>query len=170
MASLKQGLRASFLHIPQFNRGLTKTMRVVGTDISAYITLSLKTKKAPSIADEKIQTMTNTGPKAPAVRTDQELVADFHSRMAKQALDWADTNKDGAVTKAEYMAGQARLSALNGKPNDQAANERRWTMLDPTGKGSLSETEIRGSLEKIFPVTVGHLTADYAERLRNPQK
>lgn len=89
--------------------------------------------------------------------------------MAKQSLEWADTNKDGRVTKEEYMSGQARLAELDNRQNNVARNEERWATIDAADKGWVNETELKDGLSKIAPVRVGHLEPGFAERLRNPR-
>ncbi|MGO4355165.1 EF-hand domain-containing protein [Rhizobium sp. RAF36] len=143
----------------------------VGQDNSIYSLFTPKAhNKSPSVADEKLDVSRAAPQKAPAVRSDQELAADFHARMAKQSLDWADADNDGKVTKQEFLDGQARLAEQDNRPNDAKANERKWSAIDAEGKGWVDEGGLRGGLEKIFPVSVGHLDPDYAERLRNPNR
>jgi len=105
--------------------------------------------------------------KSASNRSDQELVAQFHERMAKQALDWADTDNDGRVSRPEYFHGQERLAELNNAQPDVATSERLWSALDPSGEGSLDAEEYREGLERLFPVKVGHFDQDYVERLRS---
>lgn len=142
----------------------------VGSDNSIYSLLASSPRKGPSIADAKMGGAVQVNaPKIPAVRSDQELIADFHARMSKQALDWADNDKDGKVTKSEFMDGQSRLAEMNGTPHDTAYSESKWAKLDATGRGWVTAEELGDGLQKIFPVNVGHLGAGYAERLRNRQ-
>lgn len=133
----------------------------VGSDNSVYSLFVPKARKSPSVKDEAMEVPPQQPPKAPPLRTDDELVAEFHSRMARQAMEWADTNKDGTVTKSEYLDGQTRLAALNDRPYDASYNEDRWAKLDTTGKGYVNEDELREGLTKIFPVSVGHLDPNY---------
>lgn len=141
----------------------------VGTDNSIYsLFASLARTKAPSIAEENKDFVEVPPARTPALRSDQELVGDFYARMSKQKLDWADTDQDGKVSRAEYMDGQARLADLNNMPNDPAATERDWAAFDTDGKGWVNEEEIRSGLEKMFPVGVGHLSPAQADRLRYP--
>ncbi|MEH6691114.1 MAG: EF-hand domain-containing protein [Pseudorhizobium pelagicum] len=98
----------------------------------------------------------------------EDLVDVFHARLAKQQLDWADTNKDGAITEMEYLDGQARLAALNGQPYDPTVSEGIWAKLDTEGKGWISSDELSEGLKKLLPVRAGHLDPGYADRLRNP--
>jgi hypothetical protein len=137
----------------------------IGSDSSIYGLFSPKPRTAPSIADEGILFTRSSAPQAPTIQSDQEAISDFHARMAKQSVDWADTNKDGRVTKAEFMDGQARLAQMNDRPNDTEANERRWATLYPHDSGSVGESELREGYEKILPVSIGHLDAGYAQRL-----
>lgn len=143
----------------------------VGQDYSIYSLVTPKAhNKAPSLADEKLDVPRAAPQKAPPVRSDQELIADFHARMARQSLDWADVDKDGKVTKQEFLDGQARLAELDNQPNDTQANERKWSVIDAEGNGWVNERGLRNGLEKIVPVNVGHLDPAYAERLRNPNR
>ncbi|WP_438754896.1 EF-hand domain-containing protein [Pararhizobium sp. O133] len=141
----------------------------IGSDSSLYALIAQTRRNAPSVTDEKMAMGNTPVPKAPTVRSDQELIAEFHARMSKQALDWADTDQDGKVTKAEFMDGQARLAELNGQPHDTAYSESKWAKLDVGGKGWVSGDELDEGLGKIFPVKVGHLDSGYAERLRTRQ-
>lgn len=141
----------------------------VGSLTSIYRTIPPASNKLPIAADERMALPSSARTKAPPATSDSQLVADFHARMARQSLDWADSDKDGRVTKDEYMAGQARLAELNNNPNDVAGNEERWAAIDTAGKGWVNETELGEGLAKMFPVSVGHLDAGYAERLRNPR-
>ncbi|WP_105423556.1 EF-hand domain-containing protein [Neorhizobium sp. T25_27] len=138
----------------------------IGADNSLYTLIAQTRRNTSSVADEKVGVRQPSASQAPAVRSDQDLISEFHTRMSKQALDWADTDKDGKVTKAEFMDGQARLAELNGEPHDTAYSESKWAKLDARGKGWISEEELHNGLEKIFPVQVGHLDSGYAERLR----
>jgi hypothetical protein len=140
----------------------------VGSDNSIYSVFSTASRRPPSIADEKIVLPASSETKAPPTASDSQLVADFHARMARQSLDWADADRDGRVTKDEYMSGQARLAELNDHTNDTTGNEKRWAVIDATGKGWVNETELNDGLSKIFPVSVGHLDPGSAERLRKP--
>ncbi|QRM45784.1 EF-hand domain-containing protein [Rhizobium sp. BG4] len=139
----------------------------VGPDNSIYSVFSTANRRPPSIYDEKMVLPASSETKAPPAASDSQLVADFHSRMARQSLDWADADKDGRVTKDEYMSGQARLAELNDRPNDTAGNEKRWSEIDTGGKGWVNETELNDGLAKMLPVSVGHLDQGFAERLRN---
>ncbi|MDW9594944.1 EF-hand domain-containing protein [Sinorhizobium meliloti] len=139
----------------------------IGSDNSLYTLIAQTRRNALSSVSEKMDTRQAQAPTMPTVRSDQELIAEFHSRMSKQALDWADTDKDGKGTKAEFMDGQARVAEMNGEPHDTAYSESKWAKLDTNGKGWVSESELHDGLEKIFPVSVGHLDSGYAERLRS---
>ncbi|PKA42297.1 hypothetical protein CWR43_17235 [Rhizobium sullae] len=141
----------------------------IGSDNSIYSLFAPKSRKGPSVADEKIDMTPTQPPRAPPVRTDEQLVAEFYARLTKQQLDWADADNDDRVTKNEYMDGQVRLAQLNGRPLDATSFESHWTTIDPTGKGWVDEAELREGLEKMLPVRVGHLDANYAERLRTKQ-
>ncbi|WP_428414813.1 EF-hand domain-containing protein [Pararhizobium sp.] len=141
----------------------------VGSDNSIYSLLAHSSRKAPSLADAKMSSGQTQPLKTPAVRSNDDLVADFHARMAQQALDWADTDKNGKVTKSEFMDGQARLAELNGKPHDTAYSEAKWAKLDKSSNGWVSAKELDDGLKKLFPVQVGRLDSGYAERLRNRQ-
>jgi hypothetical protein len=141
----------------------------VGSDNSIYSLFVPKAGKGPSVADEEIDMTPTQPPKAPPVQSDDELVAEFHSRMAKQALDWADTDKDGKVTESEFMDGESRLAEVNGRPSDAAYSENKWAKLDTTGKGWVNEDELGEGLEKIFPVSVGHFDAAWAAGMRTRQ-
>ncbi|MFC5757940.1 EF-hand domain-containing protein [Rhizobium sp. GCM10022189] len=141
----------------------------VSPDSSIYSVFSTTSRRPPSIADEKIVRPQPEQTKAPPSERDSQLVADFHARMARQALDWADSDHDGKVTKDEYMRGQARLAELNNRPDDQAANEARWSAIDTSGKGWVDEAGFGDGLAKIFPVSVGHFDQGFAERLRYPR-
>jgi len=133
----------------------------VGSDNSIYSILSTASRRRPSIADEA---MVLPGPASGA--SDSQLIADFSARMAKQSLDWADSDKDGRVTKDEYMSGQARLAELNERPNDTAGNEQRWAKLDTNAKGWVGKDELVEGLAKILHVGVGHLDRGIAAPLR----
>ena len=141
----------------------------VGRNNSIYSVFSTASRRPPSIADEKMALpgSSETTAAPPAVN-DSQLIADFHARMARQSLDWADSDKDGRVTKDEYMSGQARLAQLDNRPDDKVANEKRWAKIDTSGKGWVDETELSDALAKMFPVSVGHFDQGFAERLRNP--
>ena len=141
----------------------------VGSYNSIYSVFSSTNLRPPSIADEKMALLPSVEPKAKPTTSDDQLVAGFHARMARQSLDWADSDKNGKVTRDEYLNGQARLAELNDRPNDTAANEKRWATIDTTGKGWVDETELGEGLAKMLPVSVGHLDRDLAERLRNPR-
>jgi len=140
-------------------------MKVV-SDNSIYSILQRASRRPPSIADEAMVLPGPAQAKAPSSASDSQLIADFNARMAKQSLDWADSDKDGRVTKDEYMSGQARLAELNDRPNDTAGNEQRWAKLDTSGKGWVSEDEVAEGLAKILPVGVGHLDRGIAAPLR----
>lgn len=137
----------------------------VDSDNSIYSLFVPKAKKSPSVADEKFDVNVQP-PKAPQVKSDEELVGDFYSRMADQLVDAADVNGDGKVTKDEYMAAEKRLAEANHKPFDQKSAENYWSKLDTTGKGSASEDDILGGLKNILNVNVGHLDPGYAEAFR----
>ncbi|KWV51080.1 MULTISPECIES: hypothetical protein [Rhizobium] len=139
----------------------------VNSDSSVYSLMMPTSRKAPSVSDEKLQVV--SAPKAPAVRSDDQLIDDFYARLTKQQLDWADSNKDSTVTKSEYMDSQARLAKIDNRVFDPATAEQYWNKLDPTGKGWLDESELREGYENLLPVSVGHLDANYAERLRTRQ-
>ncbi|MEK1896060.1 MAG: EF-hand domain-containing protein [Rhizobium sp.] len=141
----------------------------VGSDNAIYSLFVPRARNAPSVVDQKIGTAFSQPPKAQPVRTDAQLTDDFYARLTKQQVDWADTDKDGKVTKSEYMDGQSRLAQLDGRPFDSATSEGHWAKLDATGKGWLNEDELREGLERMLPVGVGHLDAGYAERLRTRQ-
>ena len=138
----------------------------VGSDNSVYSLFVPKTRKAPSVADEKIDVKPTEPPKAPPVRTDEQLVADFYARMAKQLFEGSDANDDGEVTKDEYMTAQEHLAGLNGRQWDVKSSENHWAKLDPTGRGSATEDEILQGLKNTINVKVGHLDPDYAAALR----
>ncbi len=141
----------------------------IGSDTSIYSVFSTSGRTPSSTNDEKMILPESAAEKARATTSDSQLVTDFHSRMARQSLDWADADKDGKVTKDEYMSGQARLAELNERPDDKVGNENRWAAMDTTGKGWVDESELGNGLKKIFAVGVGHLDEDFAERLRKPR-
>jgi hypothetical protein len=143
----------------------------VGPDNSIYSLFTPRPhNRTPSINDENISLSSTPTAKPPlAIRNDQEMVADFHAHMAKQALEWADADKDRQVTKQEFMDGQARLAELNEKPCDPVADEAKWNAIDVDQKGWVNEDDLSSGLQKTFPVKVGHFDPAYAERLRDPR-
>ncbi|CAH0340877.1 hypothetical protein RHI9324_02559 [Rhizobium sp. CECT 9324] len=138
----------------------------IGSDNSIYGLFVPQTRKAPPNADQKMDVVPQPRQNTPEMKSPGQLISDFHDRLTKQQLDWADANKDGSVTKDEYLDGQARLAQANGRPYDPAQAEKHWATLDPTGKGSLDKDELDEGLRQLLPVSAGHLSADYAERLR----
>lgn len=140
----------------------------VTSDNSIYSLMVPTSRKGPSVKDQGIGVVA-TPAKTPSVRTDAQLIDEFNSRLAKQQLDWADSDKNGEVSKAEYLEGQKKLAALNDRQYDSQVAERHWAKLDPTGTGSLSEDELREGLGQLLPVKVGHLDSNFAERLRAKQ-
>ena len=96
----------------------------VNSDSSVYSLMMPTSRKAPSVSDEKLQVV--SAPKAPAVRSDDQLIDDFYARLTKQQLDWADSNKDSTVTKSEYMDSQARLAKIDNRVFDPATAEQYW--------------------------------------------
>ena len=165
LASLKQAGRTS-LRPSTATNGKWSVMKV-GSDNSIYSVFSTASRRPPSIADEAMVVSEPAQAKAPSGASDRQLIADFNARMAKQSLDWADSDKDGRLTKDEYMSGQARLAELNDRPNDTAGNEERWSKIDTAGKGWVDEAELGQGLAKVLPVGVGHLDQGFAERLRS---
>lgn len=138
-------------------------------DSSIFGLFTPRPRRPPSIAEEGLGVASSAPPKAPRVGSDAQRVDDFYARMTKQQLDWADSNRDGNITKAEYMDGQKRLAEKNDRKFDSASSNTHWTKLDPTGKGTLDPNELREGLEALLPVKVGHLDANDAERLRKRQ-
>lgn len=136
----------------------------VNSDSSIYSLMMPTSRKAPSVSDEKLQVV--SAPKAPAVRSDDQLIDDFYARLSKQQLDWADGNKDGKVTKSEYLDSQQRLANDDDRSFDAARAEDQWNTLDPSGKGWLDQTALRAGLESLLPVSVGHLDGNFGQRLR----
>jgi hypothetical protein len=137
------------------------------SDNSIYSVFSTANRRPPSIDNEKMVLPSPEQPTAAPAASDSQLVADFQARMARQSLDWADSDKNGKVTEEEYMSGQARLADLNHRPDDKTANEKEWAAIDVTGKGWVDQTELGNGLAKMLPVSVGHFDQGYAERLRN---
>lgn len=136
----------------------------VGSENSIYSLFVPKPRKSPSIGDDF---KTAEPPKAPSIRSDGELVADFYARMARQQVEGSDADHDGQVTKDEYMVAQQRLAEANDKQFDKDAAEARWSKLDATGKGWANEDDILQGLKTMLTVKVGHLDAGYAAALRN---
>ncbi|MCD2183703.1 EF-hand domain-containing protein [Rhizobium sp. GN54] len=128
-----------------------------------------RTRKAPSTAEEGLGVLSSPPARTPSVRSDAQRIDDFYARMSKQQLDWSDANKDGKVTKDEYMDGQKRLAEMNDQEFDSARSNAHWAKLDPDGKGALDANELQDGLEKLLPVGVGRLDANFAERLRRRQ-
>ena len=131
--------------------------------------MTQRTRKAPSTAEEGLGVLSPPPAKTPAVRSDAQRIDDFYARMSKQQLDWSDANKDGKVTKAEYMDGQKRLAEMNDQEFDSARSDAHWAKLDPDGTGSLDASALQEGLEKLLPLGTGRLDANFAERLRTRQ-
>ncbi|QRM55283.1 EF-hand domain-containing protein [Sinorhizobium sp. BG8] len=133
---------------------------------SMFSMIASRTRKAPSIAEEGPGVASSSPAKTPSVRSDALRVDDFYARMAEQQLNWSDANRDGNVTKAEYMDGQRRLAEMNDQTFDSAHSNAHWAKLDPDDKGSVDVNELREGLENLLPIGGGHLDANFAERLR----
>lgn len=102
----------------------------------------------------------------PPEKSDQQLLAELYDRTAQQALDDADIDGDGLMSKDEYMAAQKRLADADNRIFDIDAAEDRWSTFDPTGKGAIDKNEIIEGLKTLLPFKVGHLDAGMAERIR----
>lgn len=133
---------------------------------SVYSVLARQTGNSPSVSDEKFELPSSTPTKIPALKTDAQLVDDFYRRLVQSNFA-ADTNEDGRVSKEEYAQSNKELAAANGRPYDAAVVDRHWNVLDPTHKGSVDQDEMRAGLERLLPVSVGHLSEAEAARLRN---
>ncbi len=133
-------------------------------DSSIFNLFAQRPRKAP-VAETAPGATTPPQPRPPSLRSDAQRVDDFHARMAKQQLDWADANKDGSLTKAEYMDGQKRLAEANDRTFDSEASSERWAKLDPAGKGALDANALQEGLETLLPVKVGHLDGNVFQRL-----
>jgi len=138
----------------------------VGSESLIFSLFMPKGHKAPSIADEKIDFKPVNPPKAPAVKSDEELLADLYDRTAQQLIDDADVNDDGMVSKDEYMAAQKRLADMDKRIFDPVSTEERWEKFDPTGKGTLDKSEVIEGLKKVLPLGIGHLDQAQADAIR----
>ena len=136
----------------------------VGSDMSLYAVARSKIQKLPLSDQNSLAAMPPA--EAPEIRSDVQLVSDFYARLTRQQLDWADKNQDQKLTKDEYMAGQARLAASDHRVFDPGRAEDHWSKLDRDGKGWIDESDLANGYQALLPVSVGHLDADYAERLR----
>ena len=136
---------------------------------SIFSVMTSRTRKAPSIAEEGPGVTSSPPARTPPARSDTPRLDDIYKMMTRQQLDWSDANKDGNVTKAEFMDGQKRLAESNDQQFDSTRSNAHWAKLDPGGKGSLDANELQEGLEKLLPVNTGRLDANFAERLRTRQ-
>jgi hypothetical protein len=141
----------------------------VGPGYSNYANFSHSSRKPQASAAKMADLAAVEKSKQTPPSSDTKLIADFHARMARQSLEWADSDHDGKLTKAEYTSGQSKLAELNHRPDDKKGSEDSWAAIDATGKGWVDEAELEGAFAKILPVSVGHLDPGFAERLRNPR-
>ncbi|KQV73270.1 hypothetical protein [Rhizobium sp. Root1220] len=139
----------------------------VGLDSSVYSVFARQAVNAPSVSDDKFELPSSSSPaKVPALKTDAQLLDDFYNRLVQSNFR-ADADKDGLVSKDEYVQSKKELAAADDRPYDATVVERHWNVLDPTGKGSVDQGEMRSGVERLLPVSVGHLSDADAARLRN---
>lgn len=133
----------------------------VGADNSVYSLFVPRAHKAPSVNDESIEAAPRRKVDEASLPTNEERIAQFYDGLASSQMQWADIDKDGSVTRDEYLAGQARLADQNGHAYDPIGSEDRWSIIDPTNKGYVDQAEMREGMTKIFKVKIGQLPAGY---------
>lgn len=132
----------------------------VGSDNSVYSLFTPTPKKPQTMSEAGIDVSSYSAPAAPAAsgKTDSDLVAEFHARLAKSAMQWADTNKDGKVDKGEYTQGRIALDKLNERETDLQKIENDWNVIDKNGTGSVDENGMLAGVKTLLPVSVGHFS------------
>jgi hypothetical protein len=138
----------------------------IGSESSIFGLFMPKTRKAPSMADEKIDFKAVPSPKTQA-KSDEQILADHYDRAAQQLLDYADADNDGFLSKDEYMGAQKRMADTDKRPFDLHTIEGFWTKLDPNGKGAIDKAEVVEGLRASLPLNIGHLDPSTADAIRN---
>ncbi|MBB3595654.1 hypothetical protein FHX08_006071 [Rhizobium sp. BK529] len=133
----------------------------IGSDNSVYDLFVPKARKAPSVNDENIDFSPRKTTEEASLPSEEERIAQFYDGLASSQMRWADINKDGKVTRDEYLAGQARLADQKGYAYDAIGSEDRWSIIDPSNKGYVDEAEMREGMTKLFKVKIGHLPPGY---------
>lgn len=133
----------------------------VGSDNSVYSLFMPMARKAPSVNDENIDVAPKRKVDEASLPSNEERIAQFYDGLASSQMQWADIDKDGKVTRDEYLAGQARLADRNGHAYDAIGAEDRWSIIDPNNKGYVDEAEMREGMTKMFHVKIGQLPAGY---------
>ncbi len=133
----------------------------VGSDNSVYSLFVPKPRKAPSVNDENIEVAPKRTVDESSLPSEEERIAQFYDGLASSQMQWADIDKDGKVTKDEYLAGQARFADQNGHAFDAIGAENRWSVIDPNNKGYVDQAEMREGMTKLFHVKIGHLPPGY---------
>ena len=102
---------------------MTKRLAVLALAAAVVATPALAQQTAGEVAG-KTPTVANAPHEQRTPPTPEQRAARF---------DKADANKDGKLTKAEFIAALPARAA--------ARADRMWLRLDPTGKGSVTKAE-----------------------------
>lgn len=113
-----------------------------------------------SVADVKIE-----APEPPPRKSEEQMLAEHYDRAAQGWLDRDDINKDGLLSKDEFLAGKKIQAEADKTFFDLDAEEQRWAELDPEGKGAIGKDEIIAGLKAFMPLAVHHLDPDVAKRM-----